>query len=308
MIKPLVSIIIPVYNGANYLAEAIDSALAQTYENIEIIVVNDGSNDGGKTEAIALSYGERIKYIAKENGGSSSALNVGIKNMTGDYFSWLSHDDLYTPEKIEQSVKKIDPRIKENQVIICGSCLIDADGSEIFHPKKSMDGEFSSAQMLKKLSNGFGINGCSVLLSKKIIDGVGFFDESLVYVNDTDYWYRLILSDCAFTCFTDKLVKTRMHSGQVSVKKAELFKKERKIFEKKFYEELFNKEKDVAMIKDFMKYTMVYGDVEIARAVVGMLAERNIKYGWCLLFIPIYVSGRVLEFLKVIYKKIFLRR
>ena len=78
---PLVSIIIPVYNGANYMREAIDSALAQTYRNIEIIVVNDGSNDNGETERIALSYGDKIKYFHKENGGVSSALNLGIQNM-----------------------------------------------------------------------------------------------------------------------------------------------------------------------------------------------------------------------------------
>ncbi|MEG2610188.1 MAG: glycosyltransferase family A protein, partial [Bacilli bacterium] len=70
-----VSIVIPVFNGANYLKEAIDSALAQTYKNIEIIVVNDGSNDEGRTKDIAISYGNKIRYYEKENGGTSSALN-----------------------------------------------------------------------------------------------------------------------------------------------------------------------------------------------------------------------------------------
>ena len=78
---PLVSIIIPVYNGSDYLKEAIESALAQTYSNIEILVVNDGSCDDGKTEEIALSYKDRIRYITKPNGGVSSALNLGIAQM-----------------------------------------------------------------------------------------------------------------------------------------------------------------------------------------------------------------------------------
>jgi hypothetical protein len=73
--RPRVSIIIPVYNGSNFLAEAIDSALAQTYQNTEVIVVNDGSTDRGATRAIAASYGDRIRYLEKENGGVASALN-----------------------------------------------------------------------------------------------------------------------------------------------------------------------------------------------------------------------------------------
>jgi glycosyltransferase involved in cell wall biosynthesis len=79
--NPKVSIVIPVYNGSNYLKEAIDSALGQTSKDVEIIVVNDGSNDGGQTEAIAKSYGDKIRYFYKENGGVASALNLGIKNM-----------------------------------------------------------------------------------------------------------------------------------------------------------------------------------------------------------------------------------
>ena len=89
--KPLVSIIIPVYNGANYLREAIESALGQTYGNCEVLVINDGSNDHGETEREALKFGDRIRYFKKENGGVASALNLGIRKMRGEYFSWLSH-------------------------------------------------------------------------------------------------------------------------------------------------------------------------------------------------------------------------
>ena len=81
MYSPKISIVIPAYNASNYLSEAIDSALAQTYPNVEIIVVNDGSKDDGATRAVALSYGDKIRYFEKENGGSSSALNMGIATM-----------------------------------------------------------------------------------------------------------------------------------------------------------------------------------------------------------------------------------
>ncbi len=74
-----ISIIIPVYNGSNYLRHAIDSALRQDYPNFEVIVVNDGSNDNDETEKITLSYGDKIRYFKKENGGVATALNYGIE-------------------------------------------------------------------------------------------------------------------------------------------------------------------------------------------------------------------------------------
>ena len=106
MKNPKVSIIIPVYNGEMYIKEAIDSALAQTYKNFEVIVVNDGSSD--KTDEICKSYGSKIRYFKKENGGVSTALNLGIKKMNGEYFSWLSHDDLYLPNKIKEQINYLN--------------------------------------------------------------------------------------------------------------------------------------------------------------------------------------------------------
>ena len=102
------------------MREAIDSALTQTYTNTEIIVINDGSNDSGKTRKIVLSYGNKIKYFEKENGGVSTALNFGINNMAGDYFSWLSHDDLYLPNKIETEINYLinNNLIHENILVI----------------------------------------------------------------------------------------------------------------------------------------------------------------------------------------------
>ena len=112
--EPKVTIIIPVYNGSNFLAEAIDAALAQTYQNCEILVVNDGSTDSGASEKIALSYGDKVRYYLKENGGVSSVLNYAFEKMNGEWFSWLSHDDLYYPEKIEKQIAFINELIDEN--------------------------------------------------------------------------------------------------------------------------------------------------------------------------------------------------
>ena len=114
--NPLVSIVIPVYNGANYVSEAIESALKQTYKNIEVIVVNDGSTDN--TEKIVKKYGDKIRYFYKENGGVASALNLGIKNMKGEYFSWLSHDNIYYSNKIEIQIEALRTLIDRETIII----------------------------------------------------------------------------------------------------------------------------------------------------------------------------------------------
>ena len=113
--KDKVSIIIPVYNGERYLKEAIDSALAQTYSNLEVIVINDGSVD--RTEDIALSYGNKIRYFSKKNGGVASALNLGISVMQGEYFSWLSHDDIYLEDKIEKQMEILNNADNPNTII-----------------------------------------------------------------------------------------------------------------------------------------------------------------------------------------------
>ena len=138
MYNPLVTIVIPVYNGANYLNESISSALEQTYKNIEIIVVNDGSTDDGETEKIALSYGDKIKYLSKPNGGVSSALNLCIENMKGEWLSWLSHDDLYYPTKVEEEVNYVGKLLEKNPdlnldkvVVRCAAESIDIHGKTI---------------------------------------------------------------------------------------------------------------------------------------------------------------------------------
>ena len=94
----IVSIIIPVYNAEKYLKECLESALNQTYNEIEIIAVDDGSTDNSLN--ILKKYSDKIKIISKENGGTASALNHGIKNMKGEWFKWLSADDILYPDAV----------------------------------------------------------------------------------------------------------------------------------------------------------------------------------------------------------------
>lgn len=228
MYTPKISIVIPAYNASNYLAEAIDSALAQTYPNVEIIVVNDGSNDDGATERVALSYGDKIRYFFKENGGSSSALNMGIAQMTGEWFSWLSHDDLYVPEKLEKQVEKMrslmrDGGLLAKHIFFSASDLVDAEGKTI--RRSRMDQARRLAEAVDAFPhNGYLIAeptvynfyGCSCLIHKDALADVGGFDEGLRLINDLDLWYRLYSAGFTVHYLPEALVKCRVHSAQLS--------------------------------------------------------------------------------------------
>jgi glycosyltransferase involved in cell wall biosynthesis len=226
--KPSVSIIIPVYNGSNYLKQAIDSALSQTYKNIEIIVVNDGSKDDGATEKIALSYGEKIKYLKKENGGSSSALNTGIYNMTGEWFSWLSHDDLYTPEKVMSQVEYmnfLNLSYEEicNHIFFSASDIIDSNDKSIKKTKKKASIKksekincFPSNAFLIAEPSKYYFHGCSCLVHKSVFAKIGLFNENLCLLNDYDMWFRVYSAGYKIHYLPQALVKGRIHKNQVS--------------------------------------------------------------------------------------------
>lgn len=227
MENPKVSIIIPVYNGSNFMRCAIDCALNQTYENIEIIVVNDGSSDGGKTEEIALSYGDRIRYFSKPNGGVSSALNCGIANMTGDYFAWLSHDDAYSPTRIQDSVELLAARelLGKQYIGFTGGYIMDAGGTRLRDlPHCFEKGRIYSGYEAMCAMTVHGIlYGCCFLIPRTAFDQVGGFDETLRYSQDALMWYRLFLA--GYGIISDELpnVMSRMHGNQVSQLRRDLF-------------------------------------------------------------------------------------
>ena len=99
MKKPLVSVIIPTYNSAGYIEEALESVFEQTLQDFEIIVVDDGSTDG--TGEVLRKYGDRIRYIYQENNGPASARNGGIRVARGEYIAFLDADDLWVSTKLE---------------------------------------------------------------------------------------------------------------------------------------------------------------------------------------------------------------
>ena len=215
--EPKVSIIMPVYNGEKYVKQALACALNQTYKNIEIIAVNDGSRDN--TDEILSLYSEKITYIKKENGGVSSALNAGIKAMTGDYFAWLSHDDLIDEDHIEKLVRFLRHHKGEKVIPFSAFKIIDENSDLLFEATinaKTLMFDYKTSVLEKYSPLLFGeINGGSVLIPKEAFEKHGLFNENERITQERDMWHRLI-DEYRFICVPYDTASIRIHSAQVS--------------------------------------------------------------------------------------------
>ena len=226
--EDLVSIVIPAYNASNYLAEAIDSALAQTYPNIEIIVINDGSPDEGKTRTVARSYGDKIRYYEKENGGCASALNYGIGVMKGKWFSWLSHDDLYLPTKVETLLGLLntygcDP---ERTVLGCNDLIMNPQGKVSANLFNNSTGMLAPTKAFGETLNKKTINGCGLLIPKVTLEEVGEFRTSYRHLLDREMWMRIAVAGFSYCYAEEPLVISRVHGQQITVKAQESLRNE----------------------------------------------------------------------------------
>ena len=212
-----VSIIIPVYNTENYIENCIESVLNQSYGDIEILVVNDGSTDS--TGSILEKYRNRIQIFNKKNAGTASALNMGIKNMTGEWFKWLSADDLLKPDAIKKlvlEIKKLGDDA-QNCIFYSNYDLIDKNGHQIDvfeEPNYNSLEPFERNVIL--LDHYYG-NGTTSMMHKSIFDECGMFDEILEYKDDYDFWLRCcILFDYKLHLIDDNLAQYRIHESQLT--------------------------------------------------------------------------------------------
>jgi hypothetical protein len=217
-VKPKISIVMPVYNGGHYFAQAVDSALAQTYPDIEIVMVNDGSTDGGQTDAICRRYAEahpdKIRYVLQENCGVGGALNAGLKAMTGDVFCWLSHDDLFEPHKTERQVAFFRQLDRPDAMLISDYRLIGPDDKIIRDIR--LDHSTLLANPRLPLFGGW-INGCTIFIPRHLLPGDAPFKTHYRHVQDYRLWLELV-RDHEFFHQPEMLVRYRIHPGQDSHK------------------------------------------------------------------------------------------
>jgi glycosyltransferase involved in cell wall biosynthesis len=184
---PLVSVIIPTYNRAYIVGYAIASATTQTYKNVEVIVVDDGSTD--KTAEVVAQFGNKVKYLYKANGGVSSARNVGINSCGGELIAFLDSDDEWLPDKLDKQVNYLSDN-PDFGMVLCDCCLIDSNRQNMGRVTRRIDlpkdGYILNDVLLKPY-----LIPSSVLIRKEALNDVGYFDEALRTAEDMDLFLRI---------------------------------------------------------------------------------------------------------------------
>ncbi len=188
MSLPLVSVIIPAYNKAEYTSRAVESVLNQTYQPLEIIVVDDGSTD--HTADVLSVFSPKIKYIRKTNGGACSARNEGIRASTGKYIAFLDCDDLYDPLKIKLSVDHLEENPSLGFVHTAAEFIDESDHAVGFY-----DHSHSRCGVVTPESLLLGNHVCNstVVVRQEVLKKAGFFDETIFTPGDWDMWIRFAL-------------------------------------------------------------------------------------------------------------------
>jgi glycosyltransferase involved in cell wall biosynthesis len=208
--NPLVSVIIPAYNQGPMLVRAIESALSQTYPNVEIIVVNDGSPDPITTQT-ASQFEGRIRYIERENGGVAAARNTGIEAARGELIALLDQDDVWLPHKLDAQVRAL--RAHAHAALVHSSYyLIDEAGHRTGAARLPEREWYALPDLLLDIP----IASCTCLIPRWALDETGLFDPALAGSDDWDLWLRMAALGYRFYCVSEPLAEYRLHAANTS--------------------------------------------------------------------------------------------
>lgn len=208
---PKVSVIIPAYNAMDYLPESLQSVFNQTFEDYEVVVVDDGSQDDIKSWASSIED-PRFRLISQTNKGLAGARNTGIQESRGEYLAFLDADDNWHDSKLEKQVKILEKKPNVG-LVYCWMRLVDQFGSPTGRFVKNNLAGMVWKQLL--ISNCVG-SGSTPMIRRNCFETVGNFDENLgSYMEDRDMWLR-IAPHYAFEVVKTVLVDYRQHPGSAS--------------------------------------------------------------------------------------------
>lgn len=211
---PRVSVILPCYNGARWVGQAIESVLAQTYRDFELIIIDDGSTDNSKEIIASYLHDKRVHYIYQQNKGFSAALNRGIKESNGNLIGFIGHDDMWMPNKLEVQAKYFSEH-KDVDLIHSNYCSIDSKGRIIGVCHFYIPNFSSRRKLIEHLFINNFIGFETALVKRRCFDEVGLFDERMVGFSDHDMWLR-IAGKFNIAYVDLPLVKKREHELQLS--------------------------------------------------------------------------------------------
>jgi glycosyltransferase involved in cell wall biosynthesis len=201
---PLVSCIVPVFNGERYLAEALDSAFAQAYRPLEIVVVDDGSTDG--TARVIAAYGERVCAMRQDNAGPSAARNRGVRASHGEFIAFLDADDRWHPEKLTRQMARFAAR---PELDLCVTWARNFWIAEL-HEEEARFREHRIAAPLP------GYLAPTLLARRRAFERVGEFDPSLYFSHSTEWFLRAAELGCIVELMPDVLYERRLHHANRS--------------------------------------------------------------------------------------------
>lgn len=204
MPTPMVSCIVPVFNGERYLREALDSILAQSHQGLDVLVVDDGSTDG--SAAVAQSYGDRIRYLHQANAGPAAARNLGLEAARGEFVAFLDADDRWHPEKLALQLARFEAR---PELDYCVTHVQNFWVEELKEEEEQFRGHPRSRPIAGYVTS-------TVLARRALFQTVGTFNPDLPHADDTDWFMRADSQGAVKELLADVLLFRRMHPGNMS--------------------------------------------------------------------------------------------
>lgn len=209
--KQGVSVVVPAYNAAAFVRQAVDSVLAQTHAPLEILVINDGSTD--ETPQVLDAYGDAIRVIHQRNGGLSNARNRGIREARGEHVAFLDADDRWLPEKLARQVAVLSQR---PEIGFCSTrTLVETPAHELTGEWQCPRLEGSLLATLFLRNGAIPGSGSGVMARRHLFEQVGGFDESLHSLEDIDCWMRLAAVS-GYACIDEPLTVIVKHPDSMS--------------------------------------------------------------------------------------------
>ncbi len=211
---PKISVIIPTYNRVHLIKDAVESVFNQTYQDFELIIIDDGSTDN--TREVLAEYGERLRYIYQENQGRSAARNHGINLAKGEYIAFLDSDDVWFPDKLARQVPILESA-PDNVVLVHGyKYIVDRNLQPIPGWELKLRNLYTLAERGEETYENYLHSNCiftsTILVRKAAIIEIGGYDTSTQGVEDLDFYLQLLLLNYNFTFMSEPpLIKYRWH-------------------------------------------------------------------------------------------------